>query len=590
MIDIYQESINFGFLFDKTTQVYNALPYEKDGVFIAPNEFVRSNLINKKLEYLHYNYLFLYKLCNYADFIVPTIPLFSYTGTNTRVYEESFQKYIDTSNSSLLESKKAAIGYDIPKLGGTSVFYITQNELITSIIDRDNIDILSKASFIDPLSGSIKFSNATEVKINKRGDLYIVDNTFKNIFLYNTKPALEGDSIYRKLPFIKNIAGGIGPLQEKSKFNNINNIAVSNKFVVVEDDVNKCFKILDDNLNWLNTITLKQTFNEIGKFDCMAIDNFDNLYCVVGQQLYIYVIEEKNNYNIRFKEKVDIAQSVSGVETPLNICFSSQSDYIFYIITNLGVKKLWSTDPSGCIGQYLTKNEILWGDIFGSNGLSDKILLKTQTETKSQNNFKLLGFNDQLDLKSILTNKNFEIYPLVDLLINKEEYVTSWVFQKAIKKIYYNLNKLIKEIKFRLVEDNTGEIPEIIDQIYNKTFLNYTYTPEEPANLSVGLNENFQAEVINRLFQEILDIQNTLLYNVISNKRTKKYFSPAPFKIEKNAIFYDYYGDESVVVSSRPLKLQPLEDLIPLDGIIITLGGAPYRSGEGVSVLEGQFN
>jgi len=588
MIDILKEAVNFGFLFDKTTQTYKNLPYEKDSVFIAPNEFVRANVINKKLEYLHYNFLFLYKLCNYADFIVPTTSLYSYIGTNTQVLEENFQKHITTLDTNLTESKKAAIGYEIPKLGGTAVFYITENELITSIIDRDNIDILSKASFIDPLSGTIKFSNATDVKINKNGDLYVVDNVYKNIFLYNTKPALDGDSIYRRLPFIKNITGGEGSLQEKSKFKNINNIAVSNNFVIVEDDGNKCFKILDNNLNWLNTITLKQTFDEIGKFNCMAINSFNDLYCIAGQHLYIFEIEEKNNYNIRFREKVNISQSVSSNETPLNICFGGQSDFIFYIITDHGVKKIWSTSPSRCIGEYFIKNKVLWGDVFGYKKNVDKILLKTQT--KSPNDFKLLGFEDGLDLNSILTNKNFEIFSLTDLLINKEEYITNWVFQKAIKKIYYNLNKLIKEIKFKLVEDNTGEIPIIIDQIYNKTFLNYTYNVQEPANLSIGLNENFQAEVINRLLQEILDIQNVLLYNVISNVRIKKYFSPAPFKIEKNAIFYDYYGDESVVTSSRPLKLQPLEDLIPLDGIIISLGGAPYRSSEGVSVIEGQFN
>jgi hypothetical protein len=589
MKDIFQEAVDFGFLFDKSIQVYNSLPYGKDSVLMAPNEFVRSNIINKKLEYLHYNYLFLYKLCLFTDFIVPSTALFSYSGNNTRAYESVYNKFINSSNT-IAGSVAGAISYDAPSLGGTVIFYITNSEIVTSIVDRDNIDILSKTSFIDPISGTIKFENANIVKTNKNKKLYVVDNAYKNIFYYNITNILENDNIYRNLPFLQNVAGGAGPLQENLKFNNINNIAVNDKFVIVEDNINKCLKLLDFKLNWLSTTTLRDLFTNIGKFNCMAVDSFDKLYCITNQKLYIFQIEEANDYNIRLLNITDISLYVNKDETPLNICFSNQSDFIFYVITDKGIKKVWSTTPEVYIGKYAVENKIVWGDVFAADQNEDNIILKTHTIDKDGDGFILMGFRDSLSVKSIITNKNFEIYSHKDFLIKRDEYTSNWVFQKAIKKIYYNLNRLLKEIKFKLVEDDNKEVPEIVNQIYNQAFLSYAYDSIEIPNLSIGLNENFQAEVINRVLQEILNFQTIFLLNITNNKRLKKYYSPAPEKSIKNAIFYDYFSDGSLNISSRPVKLQPFEDIIALDGITLTVGGAPYKGGEGISVTDGQFN
>lgn len=160
------------------------------------------------------------------------------------------------------------------------------------------------------------------------------------------------------------------------------------------------------------------------------------------------------------------------------------------------------------------------------------------------------------------------------------------MFQKAIKKIYYNISQVIKEIKFRLVDDNVT-VSSLVDRLYNLAFFKYTTPSIEPFNLNIGVNEVFQAEVVNRGLEELYTLQKELLLYVLNHKTTKQYLSPAPELAFENAIIYTYYSDNSIVLVPSPARLQPLEEFVPLNGIILSLGGAPYKSGVGISISPG---
>lgn len=586
MISIEKEFEKYSFIYDKTTQFYQTLPYEEDKALIAPNDAVKSTLINQKLYYLHYNFLFLYKLCNYGDFSIPKSTIFKFKGTNDTLFEETYRKFVFTDNTKIVESKKAAVSYNNPFIGGTVLFYITDKELCAISVDRSSVRLLTQTQYVDPLSGSITFSNITDIQTNENGELYVVDNDYKNIYYYDVSPIITGDGIYRQLPFLKNVIGGPGASYENSKFNNIRNFCVNLNYVVVEDDVNRCIKILDKNLNWLNTVPLKAFFDENGGFDCLSIDSNNKVYATNNRRLFVYKIDSNND--LRFEKEYDISSYIALDEKVKSISFTQQDPFIFYIFTDKSIKKVWSTDPSGCIGEFKVNDEIVWGSVFFANNKEDTIMLKTLV-AGNPNEIKFDGYNDDLNISSLLVNKNFDIFDFDDIKIQHNEYTSSWVFQKAIKKIFYNLNNLVQQVKFRLVEDNRT-ISVIVDRIYNQIFLNYSTPTSDPFNLNIGQNEIFQAEVVNRILSEIVIFQRTLLLYVLNNRTTRVFYSPAPQKRLKNVITYTYYADESLSIFPNPMKLQPLEELVPLGGIMLSLGGAPYRTGEGVSVTDGIFN
>jgi len=584
MVSILQEAKDRGFIFDETTQKTNTLPYVESDILIAPNEFVTAATFNTRLKHLHYNFLFLYKMCNFGDFEIPKKNVFSLSGNNFSLYETNFKRRISTENTFLDESKRGAVSYYIPKLGGFVLFYCTSKQILTTLVYNDSLRLISNSNSIDPLSGSIEFGNITDVKVSTKDNLYVVDNNYKNIYLYNVSQIISDEKIYRNLPFIKSAIGGPGPIQENNKFNNINNITVNENFVVVEDDINKCFKILDVNLNWLNTASLKIFFDRIGKFDSIAIDKDNKIFGIKNKQLFVFKINQ--NFNLSLVNSYSIKSYIDKDEKILNLEFSYQDPAVFYIITNKAVKKVWSTNPDKCIGEFIPGNNISWGSIFTYNDEEDSIILKTDG---ARGGFLLLGYRDFLNLSSLLTNIDLQIYSEEDFLIKKDEYTSNWSYQKSIKKLYYNLIALLREIKFRLLEDN-DDISTIIDRFYNKTFLSYQANFNEPYDLNIGLNEMFQAEVVNRLLKEIYTLQNVLLLYAVNNKTTKVYFSPAPEKDRPESLVYTYYVDESLILSPSPARLAPFQDFVPLGGLSFTFGGAPYQGNESISVIDGIIN
>ena len=585
MISVLKECEKFKLLFDETTEKPTSLPYSREQISIAPNEFVAAQVINTKLKYLHYNFLTLYKLCNFADFKIPKTKTFAFSGGNFNLYEQEYRRNFSTPNTFLNESKKAAMSYYRPDLFGYILFYATDKQLLATIIYNNYFKLITNTTNIDPLSGSIKFDNISDIKVNRNNNLFVVDNTYKNIYLYTISHIVDYEGIYRNLPFTKSAVGGAGPQEEPTRFNNINTFAVNNKFVVVEDNINRCIKILDVNLNWLNTVSLKTFFDVVGKFDAMAINEDSTVYGIKGKELYAFEITKK--FDLNLINSYDISSYIRETEVIKDVYFSFEDKNVFYIFTSSSIKKSWITNPSKCIGEYDFEGELVWSSVFYQDENTDSIVLKTNSPTND--GLLLLGFNDFLNINTLLTNNDFQIYSLEDIEINKEEYTTNWSYQKAVKKIYSNIQSLLNEVKFRLIEDNV-DVAVIIDRVYNQTFLSYQDKIEEPYNLNVGLNEIFQADVINRLFETILEFQNTILLYAINNRTTRVYYSPAPEAISKESLVYTYYGDESLIINPAPARLVPYQDFIPLAGISFTFGGAPYMSSESISIVEGIIN
>ena len=127
-------------------------------------------------------------------------------------------------------------------------------------------------------------------------------------------------------------------------------------------------------------------------------------------------------------------------------------------------------------------------------------------------------YRDNLSLTTLFKTDNpLIVYSKQDVLIDPEEYNCSWVYNKSIKKMLYNMSLLVNNVGYRFFtdEDNTGT-PVFLYRGYNN-FFRYNAPLDTNKYSNVFINENFQAETINRCFKQIYDYQQLVLQTIITN-------------------------------------------------------------------------
>jgi hypothetical protein len=164
----------------------------------------------------------------------------------------------------------------------------------------------------------------------------------------------------------------------------------------------------------------------------------------------------------------------------------------------------------------------------GGNGGSGAVVIyynyttnDTVAYTTTLKSGKISLFQDNLNVVSVLTNDIFDVYPLDSITIDKEEYLQNWVINKSISKLLMNHMRLRDNISSKFLYDQTtiaGDtllagtrylLPNEITSIqFNQDITNF-----------IGANEIFQNNIINRPFENILNIQTNLLSALAADVR-----------------------------------------------------------------------
>lgn len=590
MISIYNEFLDTGFILDKTTQSLSALPYTYDDCKVKTNQYVTSNNFNSSVEKLYNNLMYIYRGCSVGSFEVFYSYLYSISSSRFSPYYKSsidnytFNNILTATSSPHLTASKGGVYLPYKKgEDGNYLFFIDNENISCVYTDLVNVKFVFKTTNIDPLSGDIKFKHLTDIKSDKKSVLYVVDNVYNNIYQYNIKNFLEGENIYQEKLFLKNIVGGIGSVTDKNKFNGLYNIAVDENYVVAQDVYNSSFKLYDSNLNWLGTTTLIKIFKKVSKFDAIYLHN-SSLYCGVSSNIFKFNLI---NNSFVFEKEYSLKNYFNGDEYIRGIEKIDSNEQIVYIVTNKSVKKVWLSSLEYVVGEFNYGNnpnrDIKWLAstsysssldilaLYSNNGLVDNLSIN----------------QDNVYYNSLLNNNNFEIYSKNDCLVKKDEYVQPFVLLKCLEKIYYSTLTLLQNVKYKFAEDVTFPYPVITEKIYNQQFLGFVDNLSYDSNFDIGVNEIFQAEVLNRCIKQIHDLQLILLVYFINNKSSKTYYSPDPGKVNPAIKSFVYFCDESIILTPNPVKLDIFGELYPGGGVLTSLGGAPYRGIEGITIEEG---
>jgi len=513
--------------YDRTVTDVFQLPYSLDTILLQPNELAVSQSFNLKIQKLYDNFLYLYGLCNVADFKIPRRyeGWVGYTNLEKQIlylYDDSTTNAVAVLSSVLFASNQALAFYSTDSryeqnLIFTNGQFISLNGINQRDGDYSPVNLIQQSS-VDPLSGSINFFNITGIAQYKAEQLFISDATYNNLYSYNLGGAVSDDNIRNRQLFQLNVVGGRGTSQDRIKFNNIGKIAVAGDVVIVEDKGNKTFKVYDRNLNWLNSTITPTLFNAISTINAMVYSEKDNrLY--IASNTALFLLDISTDYNLTSAKSYDFSSILTGNEYFVDIKFANYDKDVFYLLSTRNLYKKWITKPEKNIG--MLKNSVFNDDNFrwittspGVSGDDVLIYAVSQDLTRSY----IAVYRDNLSLTTLFKTDNpLIVYSKQDVLIDPEEYNCSWVYNKSIKKMLYNMSLLVNNIGYRFFtdEDNTGT-PVFLYRGYNN-FFRYNAPLDTNKHSNVFINENFQAETVNRCFKQIYDYQQLVLQTIITN-------------------------------------------------------------------------
>jgi len=513
--------------YDRTVTDVFQLPYSLDTILLQPNELAVSQSFNLKIQKLYDNFLYLYGLCNVADFKIPRRyeGWVGYTNLEKQIlylYDDSTTNAVAVLSSVLFASNQALAFYSTDSryeqnLIFTNGQFISLNGINQRDGDYSPVNLIQQSS-VDPLSGSINFFNITGIAQYKAEQLFISDATYNNLYSYNLGGAVSDDNIRNRQLFQLNVVGGRGTSQDRIKFNNIGKIAVAGDVVIVEDKGNKTFKVYDRNLNWLNSTITPTLFNAISTINAMVYSEKDNrLY--IASNTALFLLDISTDYNLTSAKSYDFSSILTGNEYFVDIKFANYDKDVFYLLSTRNLYKKWITKPEKNIG--MLKNSVFNDDNFrwittspGVSGDDVLIYAVSQDLTRSY----IAVYRDNLSLTTLFKTDNpLIVYSKQDVLIDPEEYNCSWVYNKSIKKMLYNMSLLVNNIGYRFFtdEDNTGT-PVFLYRGYNN-FFRYNAPLDTNKYSNVFINENFQAETVNRCFKQIYDYQQLVLQTIITN-------------------------------------------------------------------------
>lgn len=463
ILDVIKDN---GITFNRFPDEVLKMPYDIEEVTIQPNDTVTVDVVNLKLKHIYDNFLYLYSKAKIASNIIPVsstailgvstgaVDLAWCYGLSSSQFESAaLQEYYPINNTKVLfaAANKELPQYTLITSDGKSVLmFFNYND------DTPVTTFTYMFSAFNPgLYNEIFFIDVVAIKEGPDNSFLILDKGHNTLYQYDARGLYTSDNMFSNKLRLRNLLGEFGPTSEKLSFNAPTDVVTYNNEVYVLDTGNSCVKRYDNNLNWLNTYLLNKDFLNTGPLK-LQVDNNGTFYCLLSGNII-------NLYTNNFENKQEIIiDYLNNTEQAIDIVFSKTDYDIYYLVTTENVYKGLTNDLNNTIGKYLlylqkynnTQNISAFATM--PSGLNDKNFLASKNSVK---NAGIVGiFLDNKNLYDNLTEPDFDIYSLDEILIKPEEYVQSWVINKAISKLIANHLRFTDQIigKFQFKYDSRG--------------------------------------------------------------------------------------------------------------------------------------
>ena len=530
MKSIKQEFNNTNFNYDRTFEIVDALPYQKEYI-IQPNELSYYNAFNLKLSYLYDNFLYIYSRCSFPNFNIPTTftGFIGVTGNDLGIYRDTDDSEpFSNANLSKIDGAKNGVVY---KNNNSYYLFINCVSAIAILQYSEDNHICQSCTnavtTVDPISGELTFQKINSISILENKYLCVSDEILDVVYKYDLETYFSNENIYKAksspfgdLLFLLDSVGGQGGRYDSIKFESPRNIPTHDNLILVEDYGNKIFKLFNSNLDFLSYRTFISLYNTVTGFESIKFKNETELYGIVKDGYYVFDINLET-YKINLNHFHSLSAILYDNEEILDIEFCNYDNDIVYILTDKGFIKKWENLDGIIIGRknaidFGTNSKFKWFTTLSKTTSSDNIHIYFYNSTANAN--QILIYEDELNLISIFNNDDFNVYSTEEIEINKNEWNQAWVYEKNIKKLAKNCDILKNNIYYNIIRKK-GDFGSIVDlkKIYNKFIFNENAIDYD-SYFSIGVNENFQSSVVNRELERIYDLQTqTLSFILLDN-------------------------------------------------------------------------
>jgi len=445
-MNIVDEIKKYSLVYDRHPGAKLQLPYKLEDILIQPNEVIRDDTINLKLQHLYDNFLYLYSRCKMASNIVPisSSAILGVSANDLNLawnYNLSTSQFIPATNTDIptFNGTKVIAAYANPEIAG-NVILTSNGNINTIFFSKDDetgftsSPVVFSAIDTDPLN-SVIYRDIASVVQGPNNSFLILDKGANLLYQYSSQGLIQDNNVFfQKIPLL-NLIGEFGSAYDKLSFNAPTDVVTYDNEVYVLDTGNKCIKKYDQNLNWVRTYFLQRDFSE-NIPQKLKVDTYGNFYCILSGNRY-------SKYTNEFQGKQIIAPDFLNLtEKMIDLVFSLTEKNIYYLVTNQNIYKGMVNNLGDYVGKYLfyrykyNNTQTISAFTTIPCGNNDKNFV---VSTNPQSNATIVNaFLDNLNLYDILTIPEFDIYDMNDISVKSEEYVQSWVLNKAFAKLLNN--------------------------------------------------------------------------------------------------------------------------------------------------------
>jgi len=542
------------------------LPYSLNEILIQPNELVNFNVLNTKIEYLHYNLIYMYSKMFIGDTDVPYDTNVNTLGNLIGSNEFKWNPRLPSKINNVIFSFKPIA--NIPEYITYREFDKIKRFLVIPFVDGKGVSIIGISSthlmaltstvINGQLSGA-EFVLYTDVIDNYSQEkcinledithngkfLYITDSKINGtgqVFKYDISSYYTNDAVFQNKIFLVETIGGYGDIDKKNKFNGCSVVGCRYDELWIYDSGNNAIKIYDSNLVWKLTLRLDPQKNyEV--LDIRHRSMNDHVYVLYKNSqdtnnVYYGYFEYNNKFKLLntviFEDKLFETTDVSFNRMEL----SKQDSNIFYVTTNSTVYKKFFSKPEKSFAvfdrdRFFPEDAFIWdiidinwddiedrlwnfSELYAADFSIKDIFILESNENKDDlfllgNNF-VSHLNEVNNYVTVLRNSNIPYYNYNNIKFENIEYNQSFVLNKEFYKLFENIIQFKNNLKGRFYAE------------YNKygdlTYKDYIYLTDEEINtLDMDLeynsfindNELVEPNVINRLFNKLYQFQVNLL-------------------------------------------------------------------------------
>ena len=309
--------------------------------------------------------------------------------------------------------------------------------LYTGIASRNNILILGHSTAFRILSSDytaryfegrrtynefIAFGDIKNVCLDSKNRIFVLDNLQSQVFVYTGEQNFDNLKLF-------NSWGGYGSSLSRNKFNDPRDIHVDQyDNVWVTDTGNHCVKQYSNTGSWIRTIT----DDELKKVKplSLCIDSQDHVHILTDKDIRVYTYE-----GVFVKSYDYLSHTNKQIGIKINTSYNRE---IIYLCTDTQVLKFFRT---GIICGYILQNKQCVNNIAGVYQDEFRNLLIIT-------NNKVLKYTDPMVITPLKGPRPAYYWKLDDILIHPEEYVQNWVYNKALQRLWDNIEYFRSTVYF----------------------------------------------------------------------------------------------------------------------------------------------